>query len=68
MPIRGTTIEYIPIFEGTKSFKETIVSMIVDQIICKSSEKPLPKKPIIGYNVPKVPLDSEAPGLCEGVS
>jgi len=68
MPIQGTTIEFVPIFEGSLSLKEQLVSMIVDKILCKTEGKPLPKSPLIGYNIPKVPRDSEAPGLCEGVS
>lgn len=55
MPIQGTTIEFVPIFEGDLSFKEQIVSLIVDKILCKMEEKPLPKEPEIGYNICKVP-------------
>ncbi len=58
MSVRGTIMEFVPIFEGEQTFKDLLLSMIVDKILCKTEANPLPKSTAIGYNVDKVPLSS----------
>lgn len=63
-----STIEFVPMFEGEQTLAELLKSIIVDRILREMYQSALPKEQGIGYNVTKVPKDSEAPGLCEGVS
>ena len=58
MAIKGTVMEFVPIFEGEQTFRDLLLSMIVDKILCKTEDNPLPKSTAIGYNVDKVPLSS----------
>lgn len=58
MAIKGTVMEFVPVFDGEQTFKDLLLSMIVDKILCKTEDKPLPKSTVIGYNVDKVPLNS----------
>ncbi|MGM9600399.1 MAG: hypothetical protein ACI3W5_02275 [Faecousia sp.] len=68
MPLEGTIIEFVPIFDGEQTLNDLLTAMIVDRIMCKKKENALPKEPRIGYNVSSVPLSSEAPGPCDGVT
>lgn len=68
MTKRNTIIEYIPIFDGEQSFKDLLLSIIVEKILSKTDENPLPKGNGISYNDGSVPLISGVPGLCEGES
>jgi len=68
MATRGTVVEFVPMFEGEQTFKDLLLSIIVDKIILKTDDSPLPKEETIDYNDSMVPMISLTPGLCGGVS